>query len=562
MHTRLNNQHQLLQIRELGLSPQIFDGLQALDDSVKRLEQQLQDDDTELGQLRALTETAALINSSLDVDSVLGQAMDELIRLTNAERGFILLLNEESEELEFRISREVEQTEAMAAGNEVSRTILNEVITTGIPLLTDNASNDPRMQKSETLAKYVLRSVVCAPLIYKERAIGAIYVDNRYREGVFTERELNLLQAFANQTAIALENAILFARVQATLREITETKELMENVFASIGSGVITTDAEDRVVTYNPAAAAMLRRPASEALNKPVQSLMPRMGAAELENKLHAVQQGGEQATIELQSDVPGRGRVALNVKISPLRDADQMAQGVAMVVDDLTDQREGDETLQLMNRYLPPGLSENIQQIAGLALGGERREVTCVFIHVCPYSVFPPDARPQQIMELLNEYLQVATDVIHDARGVIDKYMGNEIMVLFNTQLNPQEKHGLLAVDMALALRTAFVDLYQRLGIAPDPHYYRFGIHSGVATLGNVGSLNRRSFTALGDSINLSHRLLENAQRGQIIISDDVYQHICRTCPEPPPVAFTERDPIKVKGREQLTRIFEVFRQ
>ena len=78
---------------------------------------------------------------------------------------------------------------------------------------------------------------------------------------MFTERELALLMAFANQTAIAIENAILFARVQATLREITQVKELMENVFASIASGVITSKADDRVMTFNRAAAQILATP-------------------------------------------------------------------------------------------------------------------------------------------------------------------------------------------------------------------------------------------------------------------------------------------------------------
>ena len=64
--------------------------------------------------------------------------------------------------------------------------------------------------------------------------------------------------AFANQTAIAIENAILFARVQATLQEITQVKELMENVFASIDSGVITSGASDHVMTFNRAAAQIL----------------------------------------------------------------------------------------------------------------------------------------------------------------------------------------------------------------------------------------------------------------------------------------------------------------
>src|SRR5690606_35142255 len=134
------------------------------------------------GQLRGLTETSALINSSLDADAILAQAMDEIINLTGAERGYILLTNKETGELEFRICREPEseQTE----GEDISRTVIHEVMTTRKPMLTDNASSDPRMQGSRTVAKFTLRSIMCVPLVYKDSVTGAVYVDNRFRESV------------------------------------------------------------------------------------------------------------------------------------------------------------------------------------------------------------------------------------------------------------------------------------------------------------------------------------------------------------------------------------------
>jgi adenylate cyclase len=231
------------------------------------------------------------------------------------------------------------------------------------------------------------------------------------------------------------------------------------------------------------------------------------------------------------------------------------------MVLDDLTRQRERDEILELMTRYLPPGMVDNIQTIADLAMGGERREVTCVFMYACQYSAFPADLRPTQMMETLNVYLEVATASIHRAQGIIDKYMGNEIMVLFNTQLNPEPNHALRAVEMALDMRDAYKALYFRLGINPDPHLYCLGIHTGVATLGNVGSVNRRSFTAIGDSINLSKRIQEHGVAGQIIISEDTLRHIQANAGATPHIRFEEREPLQARGRQQLTRIYEVFR-
>jgi class 3 adenylate cyclase len=263
---------------------------------------------------------------------------------------------------------------------------------------------------------------------------------------------------------------------------------------------------------------------------------------------------------LESQAFIFGRGQVDLHLKLSPLKDAAQETQGVALVVDDLTEQREREQMLDMMTRYLPPGMVDNIHQIAELALGGERREVTCMFIAACPYSAFGGlDA--QATMELLNQYLQAATDAVHGTNGIIDKYMGNELMVLYNSQLNPLADHALCAVEAALEARRRFTELYRKLGAEPDPHQYQIGIHTGIATLGNVGSLNRRNFSAIGDSINLSKRLEENAASGQIIISEDTLHHIEAAHKRiPGHIRAVERGAVQVKGRRQMTRIYEVF--
>jgi len=568
----LRNQDTLLRLRQLSLPQNVLNQLTQVDHDLSQLQHALVDDETELTQLRALAEMSAMINSTLEVDAVLGQAMDVILTLTGAERGFILLTNEESGELEYRVARGVETAGRMGSGSydaearqrvyEVSRTILNEVITTGKALLTDNASVDPLLIDSETIAKFVLRSVLCVPLIYKDIITGAVYVDNRYREGVFTERELNLLNAFANQTAVAVENALLYARVQQQLEEISRVNDLLENIFGSIASGVITTDGADNVTLYNQSAAQILHTSSENAIGKPIHDVLPHLSA----DVLHDAREHNQSAALDLEGEIPGRGPAFLNIRLTPLQNARQETQGATLVFDDLTEQRARAKALQTMRIFVPPGMVEKIDQIANLALGGERREITCAFIYVCSYSALPRGLSPQEQMELLNEYLQVATEAIFRADGIIDKYMGNEIMVLFNSQLNPQSDHALRAVEMALALRKDFTALYRRLELPLDTEYYRIGLHSGIATLGNVGSTSRRSFTAIGDTVNLAKRLEENANDGQLIVSEDALRQIEKTVGgdleglAAQGMRFEERAAIQVKGRQQYTRIYEVF--
>jgi class 3 adenylate cyclase/GAF domain-containing protein len=556
----LQNQQALLRAREMTVPPEGLQSVGSFLQGVERLEATLKDMERETRQLQALVANAALMNSSRDIDSVLAGAMDEVLALTGAERSYLVMRDEQTGALDFRVTRELASSQRESesvSGPKVSSTILATVLTTGQPMLTDNALNDPRTANSATVAQFVMRSVMCVPLRYKDRTIGAIYVDNRFRSGVFTERELNLLNAFANQIAIAIENALLFQRVQVTLAEITEMKELIENVFASIGSGVITTTADHHIMTFNNASEAILRRTAPDAIGQPLSAIMPRI-EADLDTLLRAVRDTNAATTLETTSEMPDRGRVVLSMKLSPLKDGKRDTQGVAMVLDDLTAEREREETAQVMRRYLPPGMLDNIQHISRLALGGERREVSCLFADVCPLKTFTHHS-PAQVMELLNIYLSRATEAVYASNGLIDKYMGSEIMVLFNTQLNPMTDHPGSALTAALELRHALLAVHEALGIDSDPNFYRVGIHSGVATLGNVGSVKRRNFTAIGDTINLAKRLEENAAPGQILVSEDVLSYARSVGTPLGGIRLDERGTIQVKGRRQQTPVYEV---
>ncbi len=556
----LNSQREVLKTRGINLPPMTMQVLKTVNDDLTKLEQCFVSEQTEVGQLRSLAENAAMINSALDLDDVLHRSMDVIISITGAERGYII--RPQGDSFEFLAAAEdgIGADKRTISGQvpQVSFTVIREVQTTGSPLLTDNAFKDERLQSNLSVASLTLRSVLCVPLQYKGSVIGVVYVDNRMRSGVFTQRELNLLAAFANQVAVALVNAQLFTEIQGALAEITHLKDVTDNVFESIGSGIITTDSGNHVTTFNHAAALILERRDRERVIH--QRLNDLLHNDVLGDVIANVRDSGESMIVESELETATGRRIFASLKFNPLRDSEGQTQGVALVLDDLTEQQERSEMLQIMRRYLPPQMVDNIHTISGLDLGGEKRDVTCMFIDVRPLSTIPDGMHPQDVMQMVNGYLSTATACIHETNGVIDKYMGTEIMALFNSQLNPQENHALQAAKAALLIRTRFVDLYQQLGINPDPHYYRIGIHSGIATLGNVGSFTRRDFTAIGDTINLSKRLEENATDGQIIISEETQQLILATVGAHVPFRFEEREPIKAKGRQQLTRVYEVF--
>lgn len=560
----LHRQSELLKARGIGMPTLTHQALNALILSLDKFVQVLRDEQREVAQLRTLVTNSASLSGSFDLNHILSDAMDGIIQLTGAERGCIILVADDGS-LNFRVLRDGVTAsnrdavlDAERAAEKFSRSIIAKAMETGEALLTHNAHDDSRLMGMQSVAALDLRSVLCVPLRYRDTTLGVVYVDNRLRYGVFGEREKTLLVAFANQVAVAMSNATLYTNIEHTLTEITRVKELTDNVYNSIDSGVITLDGLGIVVRANRAAATILGASDSVALTgTPVLDAF-RPVADLLMPALEAVRGGSVREAFEIETELGGRGKRVLQVRVSPLVGRGGIDMEMVVVVDDLTDQRDRAETLRMFKYYLPSEMVDNIEAIARLGFVGERREVSCMFVDVRPLATLPRGLRPQQKMEMVNVYLSRATDCIHEAGGVIDKYMGTEVMALFNSQLNPRVNHAAAAIDAALRIRDHFSVIYKSLNI--EQPLYRVGIHTGVATLGNVGSHTRRDFTAIGDSINLAKRLEENAADGQIIISGETRAHmLANPLMELHAPDLSELEPLTVKGRQQQTRIYEV---
>jgi PAS domain S-box-containing protein len=555
---QFRQQRAILQRRGMSLPPGTLNHFQRLRAELESALNEHERVTREIDRLRALGRTAELINSTLDLNDVLNEVMDTVIKLTRAERGYLMLRDPETGELEFKVARNIEHRTLLENEFIISRTIVADVARTGVPIVTTDAGSDARFDSQQSIIRHGLRSILCVPLLLKETVTGVIYADNRIKSGIFADQELQLLQNFANQAAVAIENARLYENLQASLANITAMRNLLSNVFDSIASGVITTDAEGRITTMNPAACRTLNLRAADCLGKPlwqVWELIP-------PETLQAVREEGILEAAEVDCEVPGRGRLNLSVSLSPLRNADADIEGVAIVVDDLTEQKQRERQLETVRKYLTPAMVDNIRSIEALGLSGERRLITALFVDVRDFKRHPLRLAPQELMAYLNRYLTVAADAITQQNGVIDKYMANEILGLFNTQLNPSEDHALRAVLAALEMAEGFCALYRHLGEPAGARYFRIGINSGVATLGNVGSATRREFTAVGDSVNAAHRLLENAQDGEIVLSEATYCACADVLQRIPGLTLRCEEEISVKNRREPIHIYRFYRK
>jgi len=522
----LRAQRAMLQQRGMNLPPGTLQDVATAGSDLDKLAAHLRAQQIELTRLRALADTSALINSALGLDEVLNRVMDTVIRLTDAERGYIVLRDEQSGAMTVRVARNLDRETIERGSFTVSRSVVNSVAQTGTPVVTTNAQSDPRFADQESVVSYSLRSILCVPLKIKETVIGVVYADNHVRSGLFGESELALLIAFADQAAVAIENARLFENVRATLEEVTENKELLESVFASLASAVITTDRSGNIIIWNQAAERIFGLERQEVMSAPLASVLPFLGS-DFYVALDRVLREGAPYSAELEPVLPARGKAVLAVRLSPLKTHDQSINGATILVDDLTDIRRREATLAEVRRYLPPAMVENIRAIDTLALGGEEREISVIFADVRGFTGFSEQLEPEELMAIINRYLEVASDAIHLYEGIIDKYMGDAVVGLYNTQLNPQEDdHALRAIRAAMSMVYDVKALHDLM--PPGARlWYGIGIDTGLAVLGNVGSEERKEFTALGHPVAHAKQLQEAAERGEIIISEATYQRV-----------------------------------
>ena len=192
--------------------------------------------------LAHLQEITRAITSELNLGKLLTLVVDSVIRLTKAERGILLLRS--GRKLEIRTARNLDQEVIRKPGSKISRSIAEEVAESGKPLTTLNAQTDERLSTSGSVTDLKLRSVMAVALKLKDRIMGVLYVDNRFEEGVFSKVDLPLVEAFADQAAIAVENARLVAENQRRQRELASAKDKVEELNRVLNEKVRRQSAE------------------------------------------------------------------------------------------------------------------------------------------------------------------------------------------------------------------------------------------------------------------------------------------------------------------------------
>ena len=190
------------------------------------------------------------------------------------------------------------------------------------------------------------------------------------------------------------------------------------------------------------------------------------------------------------------------------------------------------------------------------LKLGGESQELTVLFSDIRGFSAIAEGCSPEALVRLLNEYLTVMTQVVFRHHGLLDKYIGDGIMAVYGAPLRDPE-HAYRACHTALDMLDALGALRaQWTARGLPPLSIGIGINTATMVVGNMGSDLRFDYTVMGDGVNLASRLEgANKEYGtNLLISEATWTQVKER------LATRELDLIRVRGKAQQTRIFEVL--
>ncbi|MBN1487559.1 MAG: GAF domain-containing protein [Anaerolineae bacterium] len=200
--------------------------------------------------LELLYDISQRLNASLDWKETLEAVMEAVIQLTGAERGMLLLLQEETKQLEVMLKQNATGEDFTEEDMKFSYSIVQQALEQGEPVLTTNAQVDPRFKGSESIIAYGLRSILCTPLIAMGTPIGVIYLDNRAQAGIFGQDDLNMLSAFANQAAIALDNAHTHHKTDQELTNRVRELTLLQEMARDLNAGLNFEHVMERSVSW------------------------------------------------------------------------------------------------------------------------------------------------------------------------------------------------------------------------------------------------------------------------------------------------------------------------
>lgn len=212
-------------------------------------------------------------------------------------------------------------------------------------------------------------------------------------------------------------------------------------------------------------------------------------------------------------------------------------------------------KVINAFKKYVAPEVVDEIAKKGDfkIKLGGENRDVAVLFVDIRGFTTMSEILEPEQVVAILNNYLNLTTNAIFKNKGTLDKFVGDATMAVFNSpfDLDDYEFRAVCtAMDIVEGGAALEDKLMKEFGRSVG---FGVGVNCGPAVVGNVGCENRMDFTAIGDTVNTAARLEANAKKGQVLISDAVYERVKDR------VEVEEVGEIPLKGKSKGVFVYSV---
>ncbi len=222
-----------------------------------------------------------------------------------------------------------------------------------------------------------------------------------------------------------------------------------------------------------------------------------------------------------------------------------------------LTEEREKKKIRGAFGYYVSDSVvNEMLKNPDKLKLGGDKKELSVLFSDIRGFTSISEAMEPEELVQLLNEYLTVMTNIVFKYEGTLDKYIGDALMAIYGAPLD-QEDHPRRACESALDMMEGLEELNRKwVGEGKKPLEVGVGINTGMMMVGNMGSDQRFDYTVMGDAVNLASRLegANKSYRTHILISESTYEMVKDD------FVCMELDSVRVKGKRLPVRIFELM--
>jgi class 3 adenylate cyclase len=231
---------------------------------------------------------------------------------------------------------------------------------------------------------------------------------------------------------------------------------------------------------------------------------------------------------------------------LEAIRDRDQLSEEEAKLLEHAAGELKRLD--ELFSPYLSPQLMARLRHEPGAAdLGGEERDVSVLFADLQGFTAFSERSTPPEVVAMLNAYWAQVVPAVAAEDGMIERFAGDAVMVVFNAAAD-QPDHALRAARAALA----FADASEAVAAGrPDWPRFRVGVNSGPAVIGNVGAAQQQSFTAIGDTTNLAARLQAAAEPGRVVVGSATHAALAGLA------VFEPLAPLDLKGKSGLVEAF-----